>query len=370
MALGGAEDGHDGVADEFIEHAALLGQGIDHQGEIFVEQADDALRSQLFGQGGEAADVGEEDGGLHRLAAQEVRARGQQLVGQGRVHIAGHGGLHALFRGDILDHHHLAELLVGGVGQGHDGDIHRQGLRAHMQLGIDQNLVMVAAVHCLQFVQHPAIVTGEEVFSLFADDVLLRHLKDAHTGDVAGHDRAILAQGDDAVGHRFQDALVVVLDGLNVVEQLGVFQADGDLRGKGLQPRLVIAGESPAAFVQHLGDADDLAVLIADRHAQDRAGKEAGLTVKGRIEAQIGIGVGDVDALARGEDRAGNAQMVGQADGGCPQALADFGIKLVGLFIIDEQGRAFGVQQAGDGGHDLLQQRPQLQFRTDLGDHP
>jgi hypothetical protein len=87
-------------------------------------------------------------------------------------------------------------------------------------------------------------------------------------------------QRDDAVGHRLQHGLVVVLHVLDVGEQLGIFQRDGNLRSEGAQARFILAGERAAALVQHLRHADRLAVLVDDRHAQDGAGEVAGLLVE------------------------------------------------------------------------------------------
>ena len=173
-------------------------------------------------------------------------------------------------------------------------------------------------------------------------------------------------QREHAARHRFEHALVVVFHVLHVGEQLGVFQRDRNLRGKCLQPRFVFVGERAAALVQHLGHADDAAALVDDGHAQDGAREIAGLLVERRIEAQIGVGVRNVDRLAHGEHGAGDTDMVGQADLHRLQPLADFRPELIGLLVVEEQSRTLGVQHARRLAHDLLQQRTDLDVGSDL----
>jgi hypothetical protein len=108
-------------------------------------------------------------------------------------------------------------------------------------------------------------------------------------------------------------------------------------------------------------------VLVDDGHAEDGAGEITCFLVEGRIEAQVGVGVGNVDGLARGEHRAGDAEVVGQADLHRLQALADFRPQFAGLFVVEEQRRALGIEQPRRLAHDLLQQRAQLDVGSDLG---
>ena len=108
-------------------------------------------------------------------------------------------------------------------------------------------------------------------------------------------------------------------------------------------------------------------MFVDNGDAQNRAREKAGFLVKCRIETQIGIGVRNVDRLARGEHRAGNAQMVGQANLHRVQSLTDFRPEFVGLLVVQKQRRALGVQQAGCLAHDLLQQRAKLDVGRDLG---
>ena len=92
---------------------------------------------------------------------------------------------------------------------------------------------------------------------------------------------------------------------------LAFCSAIDNLRGERLQALLVLGGERTAALVQHLGHADGLARLADHGDAQDRAGEEAGAPVELGVEPQVGVGVRDVDALAGGEHRAGDAGVFG-----------------------------------------------------------
>jgi hypothetical protein len=159
--------------------------------------------------------------------------------------------------------------------------------------------------------------------------VVVRRMLQA--GGVAGDDFLRAVERDDAVRHRFEHRLVVVLDLLDVGKQLGVFQRDRNLRGEGAQPRFVLVAERTATLVEHLRHADDLAGLVDDRHAQDGAREVAGALVERRVEAQVGVGVRDVDGLAGREDGAGDTGRVRQADLQRLQALSHFGPQLAGF---------------------------------------
>ena len=57
-----APDGHDGVADEFIERAVEAEHVVHHFAEVFIKLEDELGFVGFFGESGEVADVGEEDG--------------------------------------------------------------------------------------------------------------------------------------------------------------------------------------------------------------------------------------------------------------------------------------------------------------------
>ena len=69
-----AESGHDRVADELVEHAALLLDALHHQREVLVQQAHSGGRAQPLGDRGEAADVREQHRRRDGLAAEQVGA--------------------------------------------------------------------------------------------------------------------------------------------------------------------------------------------------------------------------------------------------------------------------------------------------------
>jgi len=92
-----AELGHDRVADELVEHAALLRDAVHHEGEILVEQGDGALGAELLGERGEGADVGKKHRGLDALAAEQ-----QALVTSARLDCAALADLASPVRSRVL----------------------------------------------------------------------------------------------------------------------------------------------------------------------------------------------------------------------------------------------------------------------------
>ena len=74
-----AEAGHDRVADELVEHPAVLLDALDHQREVLVQQAHGRRRPEPLGHRGKAADVGEQHGRGDRLAAEQAGAARHQL---------------------------------------------------------------------------------------------------------------------------------------------------------------------------------------------------------------------------------------------------------------------------------------------------
>ena len=201
------------------------------------------------------------------------------------------------------------------------------------------------------------------------DDLVLRVPEDLGAGRVARHDLTLVVEGDDAVGHRLEHGVVVVLHPLDVVEQLGVLEGDGDLGGEGAESLLVLGGEGTTPLVQRLGDPDGLAGLVDERNAQDRSGEEARLGVERRVEPQVGVGVRDVDRLAAGEHRAGDAHRVGEADlVDAVVPLGDPGDELRRPDVVQEQRRPLGVEHRGRLGHHSQQQCVEIDLGGDVGD--
>ena len=64
-----APEGHDRVADELVERAAVLEDHLHHLGEVLAQELGDGVRPHRFGHRGEATDVAEEHRGGPALAA-------------------------------------------------------------------------------------------------------------------------------------------------------------------------------------------------------------------------------------------------------------------------------------------------------------
>ena len=64
----GPKDGHQSIAHEFVEHAVVFADLIDHLVEIIVQERKDILGSEFLGEAGETTHIGEEDGNLAALA--------------------------------------------------------------------------------------------------------------------------------------------------------------------------------------------------------------------------------------------------------------------------------------------------------------
>ena len=112
-----SEDTHHRITDELVEHSPFVGNAVDHDGEVVVEQLDGSLSAQLLGDRSKASDAGEQNGAHALLAPHDVGVvpvRSHQLVRQFRIHVTRHGGLHSFFGTDVLDHQHCADDVVFG----------------------------------------------------------------------------------------------------------------------------------------------------------------------------------------------------------------------------------------------------------------
>ena len=123
MVLAGqrhVERGEQAVADEGVDDATMGTDRRQHGLEIVVQHRHQLVRRQVFGDGGEARDVGEQDGGLAGLAGQCAFAlAAQDGRGHAFVDIAAErfADLHAL--AEVLHHPvelsgQLADLVIGG----------------------------------------------------------------------------------------------------------------------------------------------------------------------------------------------------------------------------------------------------------------
>ena len=73
-----AEHCDDGVADVFVDIAALALDDIGHGREIFIDEGDQLGRRHLLGDRGKAFEVGKEHGDVSRLAAEIGQLVGSQ----------------------------------------------------------------------------------------------------------------------------------------------------------------------------------------------------------------------------------------------------------------------------------------------------
>jgi hypothetical protein len=122
-------------------------------------------------------------------------------------------------------------------------------------------------------------------------------------------------------------------------------------------------------LVQHLGDADHLALLVADRDAEDIARAVAGVPVYVLVEARVLIGVGDDLRLAAGEHRSGDADMGGEANLADGVALHHPREQFAGVGVVEEQRTAVGVERLGHHFHQARKQHVEREaVRNAVGD--
>ncbi len=178
---------------------------------------------------------------------------------------------------------------------------------------------------------------------------------------------AVGVQRQHGIVHAVQNGLVVIARGADVLEQLRVLDGDGGLGRECPQPPFVGTAERPALAVQDLHDADLALAPGDDRHAQHAVGTVAGVPVDLGIEAGIAVGVGNVDHPPAAEAFAGNAGIGREADLRTADAAGDAGKQLVAYHVVEEQGAAVCIEQRGGRGHDLHQQRIEVDFGNDRG---
>jgi hypothetical protein len=159
----------------------------------------------------------------------------------------------------------------------------------------------------------------------------------------------------------FQQHGFLALLALDLFEQARVLQRRGRLQREAFEQFLVLAVEIARLLVQHLGNADHLAVLVADRYAEDVARAIAGAAVHLLVEAWVGIGVGDDFRLAAGEHRTGDAEVAGEADLADGVALHHARKQFVGFRVMQEQRTAVGIEGLGHHCHQARKQHVERQ---------
>ena len=154
----------------------------------------------------------------------------------------------------------------------------------------------------------------------------------------------------------FEQHRLLALLAFDFLEQAGVLEGRRSLQRQAFEQALVLGVEIAGELVQHLGDADHLALLVAYRHAEDVAGLVTGLAVDLLVETRVGIGVADDFRFAAREYRAGDAEMAGETDLAHGVALQHAREQLAGFGIVEEERAAVCVQRFG---HHLHQAREQ-----------
>ena len=137
---GKAEDRHDGVADELVEHARPAADAVHHDGEVLVEEGSPCRArpsSSLI-----AVKVRMSENRTVAVTLSPPSASSppaSSMIGRTRVHVARHGRLHALLVADVLDHQQRTELLAGAVLLAHQWQ--RRQVDGHLFSAGDQRRV-------------------------------------------------------------------------------------------------------------------------------------------------------------------------------------------------------------------------------------
>ena len=76
---------------------------------------------------------------------------------------------------------------------------------------------------------HPFVGAPKNLRGATLKNILRLKFHHVQPCSVTRDDGAMLVQSDNASRHTFQNAVVIVLHILNIVEELGVFERDGDL---------------------------------------------------------------------------------------------------------------------------------------------
>ena len=200
MVLAGerhVEGGEQAVADEGVDHAAMGADRLQHGLEILVQRRHEVVGCEMLGDGGEARNVGEQDGGLARLAGQHALAFAlEDGGGHALVDIAAEGLAEALalaqaadhvveLPGELADlvvggdHHALAEIALGDPAHGARQVADRPEQRPGDEIGRDRHAHERDADDVGDLDLEPVAFVGEEG----DDDRRQRRDRDHHQGD-------------------------------------------------------------------------------------------------------------------------------------------------------------------------------------------
>jgi len=178
-------------------------------------------------------------------------------------------------------------------------------------------------------------------------------------------DHALAVECDHPVRQRFQDALVVVFQRENIRKQARVFECHRDVRREGLEPPDVDCAELAASFVENLDHAEALAGAVDHRYVEQIAGAKPRPQIEFTIEAPVGISVRNVQHVAAGEGRPGDPGIRRYADLLLLGAFGNSRPELVFARVVNEERRAFGIEELSCRRHDARKQGVEVQFRRD-----
>ena len=196
----GAEHGHDRIADILVEQPLVAHHHLDHFGEIVVEHRHRAARAEPLGEGREAANVGKQHGDFLVGDEERVVAAFHHLVDDFLGEIARHRRAHALFRGDVLDHHEEADGRVVDVDQRVDGEVDRdRAVALAEEIAVGVVVAAAAAGDEIEAADDPVVRRGEHLLRRVVDDVVLAHAGDAQGGVVHLQDAQLGIERHDAV---------------------------------------------------------------------------------------------------------------------------------------------------------------------------
>ena len=162
--------------------------------------------------------------------------------------------------------------------------------------------------------EQPRVAALEQTLGRGAEYLVDAHPQELACGIIELDHVAEVVEGQHRIGQAAQNVFTVVAFIQHFAKQARIVERNGALRGEHFEAALVTHAEWSAASIQDLHHADRHTVLVQDRHAQHRARAIAGLAVDFRIEARIGIGIGNIDRAARGEYFTGDAEVCRNAD--------------------------------------------------------
>ncbi len=113
-------EGHDGVADVFVDDAAAAADRLGHDGEVAVDDGHEGVWCQVFTDGREVLDIGEEHGDLAAIGGCHHIGALEQIFDDARIDVLSKGRFDALL--DTQFAHHVVERMRQGADLVSGGD--------------------------------------------------------------------------------------------------------------------------------------------------------------------------------------------------------------------------------------------------------